>query len=206
MQLFTATLAISVVVLVAAIYWQRLTLAAAAKICASASFVGLAFAVSAHTHTLGRVFLVAFVLSFAGDVALLGKSPRWLSAGILLFLSAHLGFIVAFLVRGVDVQRAGIGLACVAPVSVVLARWIWGHAARDMRPKVLAYVSLITLMVAASAGTIQWLLIAAVLFYLSDICVARHRFVKEAFVNRALGLPLYYAAQWMFALASASQP
>ena len=35
----------------------------------------------------------------------------------------------------------------------------------------------------------------AIGFYLSDLSVARDRFVVSAFVNRLWGLPLYYAAQ-----------
>lgn len=202
MQLCTAAMVVSVCVMLAALYFKMLPVAGVAKVCASLSFIALAIAVNAHGHLLGRVFLAAFVLSLAGDVALLGKSKPWLSAGILLFLSAHAGFIVAFVVRGIDPLKALIGLACVAPVSFALARWILAHASADMKPKVLAYVSLITVMVALSAGTIPWLLLAAVLFYLSDICVARQRFVTESFWNRAIGLPLYYAAQWMFALAA----
>ncbi|MEN8163997.1 MAG: lysoplasmalogenase family protein [Acidobacteriota bacterium] len=40
----------------------------------------------------------------------------------------------------------------------------------------------------------------ATLFFLSDLAVARHRFVKEAFLNRAIGLPAYYAGQMLLAL------
>jgi uncharacterized membrane protein YhhN len=39
----------------------------------------------------------------------------------------------------------------------------------------------------------------AVLFYLSDLAVARHRFVRPAFLNRAWGLPAYYAGQLLLA-------
>lgn len=42
----------------------------------------------------------------------------------------------------------------------------------------------------------------AVLFYFSDIFVARQRFVKKAFFNRAAGLPMYYAAQFMIAFST----
>jgi hypothetical protein len=40
-----------------------------------------------------------------------------------------------------------------------------------------------------------WIPIGAVGFYLSDLSVARDRFVVSEFVNRLWGLPLYYAAQ-----------
>jgi len=40
------------------------------------------------------------------------------------------------------------------------------------------------------------------LFYVSDLSVARDRFVARAFVNRARGLPAYYAAQVLMAWAA----
>ena len=47
-------------------------------------------------------------------------------------------------------------------------------------------------------------LAAALLFYASDFFVARDRFVRPGFVNRLIGLPLYYAAQAWFAWTIAS--
>ncbi|HDP24776.1 MAG TPA: lysoplasmalogenase, partial [Deltaproteobacteria bacterium] len=38
-------------------------------------------------------------------------------------------------------------------------------------------------------------------FYISDIFVARNRFVKQEFINRALGLPLYYLGQFLIAFS-----
>jgi hypothetical protein len=37
------------------------------------------------------------------------------------------------------------------------------------------------------------------MFALSDISVARDRFVSKAFANRAWGLPMYFAAQLILA-------
>jgi hypothetical protein len=41
----------------------------------------------------------------------------------------------------------------------------------------------------------------AIAFYLSDLSVARDRFVAPGFVNRLWGIPLYYFAQLLFAYA-----
>jgi len=41
--------------------------------------------------------------------------------------------------------------------------------------------------------------LAAILFYFSDILVARQVFVRRSLLNPAVGLPLYYAAQYLFA-------
>jgi uncharacterized membrane protein YhhN len=37
------------------------------------------------------------------------------------------------------------------------------------------------------------------LFVLSDLAVARNRFVERVFINRAVGLPLYFTAQLLLA-------
>lgn len=41
----------------------------------------------------------------------------------------------------------------------------------------------------------------ALLFYLSDIFVARDRFLKTSFLNRLVGLPIYYAGQFLLAFS-----
>jgi hypothetical protein len=43
---------------------------------------------------------------------------------------------------------------------------------------------------------------AALIFYISDIFVSRHRFVKKEFINRAIGLPMYYTAQFIIAFST----
>jgi hypothetical protein len=42
-------------------------------------------------------------------------------------------------------------------------------------------------------------LIGAVAFYVSDLAVARQRFVRQQVLNRLWGLPLYYGAQLLLA-------
>jgi uncharacterized membrane protein YhhN len=52
-----------------------------------------------------------------------------------------------------------------------------------------------------AAGRGPWFLAAgAVLFYLSDLAVARDRLVVKRFASRAWGLPAYYAGQLLLAL------
>ena len=99
-------------------------------------------------------------------------------------------------------------------------RWLDPHVQGALRGPVRGYVALVSIMAgcalaygahtltageaaAASSGSIVPLAAAAggVLFYLSDLAVARHRFVKRAFVNRAWGLPVYYVAQLLIASA-----
>jgi uncharacterized membrane protein YhhN len=41
----------------------------------------------------------------------------------------------------------------------------------------------------------------ALSFYISDIFVARDRFLKKEFLNRFIGLPLYYVGQFLLAFS-----
>ena len=75
-----------------------------------------------------------------------------------------------------------------------------------MKTPVSTYLAVISLMVALGAGAfgadrMPILLAAPIAFYLSDLAVARDRFVQRSFVNRVWGLPLYYTAQLLFAVS-----
>mmetsp|Transcript_5111 Transcript_5111/g.8507 ORF Transcript_5111/g.8507 Transcript_5111/m.8507 type:complete len:93 (+) Transcript_5111:3-281(+) len=84
---------------------------------------------------------------------------------------------------------------------------------------VILYIIVITLMVAGSIGNfgaayhqfhsvseilkynpgVFYRFIGAELFYFSDICVARERFVVKSPINKYLGLPLYFGGQLLIA-------
>ena len=51
------------------------------------------------------------------------------------------------------------------------------------------------------AGGPMILIPGAILFYVSDIFVARQRFVSAGYSNSILGLPQYYTAVWCFAVS-----
>jgi uncharacterized membrane protein YhhN len=73
-----------------------------------------------------------------------------------------------------------------------------------VRLPVLAYIVVISTMVVLAAGaawgTQQWvILLGAVMFYFSDVSVARDRFVAPGFINGLWGLPLYYGGQLFLA-------
>mgnify|MGYP001823375615 CR=1 FL=1 len=177
-----------------------------AKPLASAGFIGAALACGALESPYGVASLAALVLSFWGDVLLIpeGAGP-WFMGGLVSFLLGHLGFAVAFVVSGVSLGGAALALAAIAvPVWLVL-RWLRPHVPPDMKGPVLAYVGVISAMVVASAGATAaggtiGMVVGATLFYLSDLAVARDRFVAPGFENGLVGLPLYYGAQVVLAV------
>jgi uncharacterized membrane protein YhhN len=171
---------------------------------ASLGFLGAAVAGHALDHVWGQALFIALAWSFVGDVLLIFKTSRPLFIlGIGAFLMSHLGYVMVFKLRGVDWSAIGAAAIVFALVGVFVWRWLAPHVKGGMRSAVIAYIAVISLMVAFSVGTTaarpHWLPIAAAFtFWLSDLTVARQRFVKEDVWNRVLGLPLYYGAQFLF--------
>jgi uncharacterized membrane protein YhhN len=184
-----------------------------AKPLASAGFVAFAAIAAvrvADDPTLAghaRWILVGTVLSWAGDVLLIPKkTSRAFLLGLVAFLAAHVAYAGAFLALGVPDARAWWIALPLAVVAAVILRWLWPRLDRRFRIAVPAYMAVISTMlacaVAASPRPGGWAIAAgAGLFYLSDLFVARNRFVAPGFVNRAVGLPLYYTGQWLLVVS-----
>jgi uncharacterized membrane protein YhhN len=195
--------AASVVSLLGAIRSNDRTLEAISKTVASASFVALGFARWSSGDPVGAWFIAGFVLCAAGDVLLL--HDRTFDLGLIAFLLGHLVYVAGFRTALPLGQWSPIILIPLALAGVAVLSWLWPRLGRRRGP-VAAYVAAITAMVwggvsATAAGALPWMAaVGAVLFYLSDLAVARQRFVHASFVNRALGLPLYYAAQILIGL------
>lgn len=186
----------------------------ACKPVASAGFLVAAWAAGAFETAYGTTIFVGLALSALGDVFLMWREPTPFKAGIAAFLLGHVAYVVAFVGAGVDAAwMAAAAIGGVLAAAVVM-RWLWPHIqpsadreGPDMRGPVVAYVVVITSMVAAAFGTRgaghdPWWVVGAVGFYLSDLAVARDRFVHTSFFNRLWGFPLYYAAQLVLALSS----
>ena len=175
-----------------------------AKPIASAGFIGLALSLGATETTYGWWILVALVFGWVGDVALLGSASSWFVTGLIAFLIGHLLYVVAFVVAGASLGATAVAALVATPAAMVVYRWLRPHLSGEMVGPVAAYVVIISAMLATavgatSAGATALILLGAVAFYLSDLLVARNRFVAPGFVNRIWGLPLYYLGQVLLA-------
>jgi len=175
-----------------------------AKPLASLGFLGAAWAAGALDTAYGRWVMVALVLSFAGDVLLIPAARVSFLAGLMSFLLGHLALAGAFFVRGVAWVWVAASAVAVLPAASLALRWLRPHVEAAMRMPVLAYVAVISTMVLLAAGTAgvgprPAILVGALAFYLSDLAVARQRFVARTFWNKSWGLPLYYGAQLVLA-------
>ncbi|MEW6337389.1 MAG: lysoplasmalogenase [Acidobacteriota bacterium] len=184
----------------------RRWLEVACKPAASACFLFLAWRTAEAGDPYGAWVMVALALSAAGDVLL--AFPAAFRAGLVAFLLAHVAYVAAFHTLWPASSWPFALATPVAVASALAARWLLPHAGR-LRAAVAAYIAVITVMVwggvSVGVGPPARALaaIGAVLFYLSDLAVARNRFVHKALANRLWGLPAYYLAQCLLALSTA---
>jgi uncharacterized membrane protein YhhN len=180
-----------------------------AKPVASLAFIAVALASGAAATGYGQLILLGLVLCLLGDVLLIpGDRPGVFRLGVFAFLCGHVAFAAAFLTQPLDGRWLGIAAAVLALVLWRVWRWLGPHLPTDMRLPVQAYFAVIATMTALAcavtgAGGSPLVALGAVAFTASDISVARDRFVRHGFANRAWGLPLYYFAQVLLALTPA---
>ena len=173
------------------------------KTAASVTFVILGAIRWTGGDIVGGWIVAGLAFCAIGDVLLVGK--RTFDVGLLAFLLGHVLYVAGFHAALPVGRWSWLVLAPLLIVSGGAARWLWPHLGRR-RVSVLAYVIVISVMVwggfsVYARGVLPWTAAAgAFLFYLSDLAVARQRFVHKSFVNRAIGLPIYYFGQLLLAL------
>lgn len=175
-----------------------------AKLIASSSFIALAISVGAMHSLFGRLLFAGLVLSWIGDMLLLGASARLFLAGLIAFLLAHLLYVSSFVVRGINWRWAIAAGIPVVLFSVAMSLWLTPHVPASMQLPVWLYTAVISVMVSSAfgtrgAGAVLAIPAGALLFYLSDLSVAAGQFMRPEFPNYVWGLPFYYAGQMLLA-------
>jgi uncharacterized membrane protein YhhN len=157
-----------------------------------------------------RLLLAGLLLCLVGDICLVLDRRAAFLAGLVAFLVGHLAYTTAF------VQLSGLrppvygALAAAAAAGAAVFFRLKPHLG-SMKSPVAAYIVVISLMVCAAVATAadaglspaarRMIPAGALAFYLSDIFVARQRFVRKDFANRLFGLPLYYTGQFLLAFS-----
>lgn len=211
LPLIGAAAAVLVLALVLAAEKKGHTLAKASlKGLLSIGFVATALAQPQAMDTYRWWLVPGFVCCLAGDVLLALPAAKAFRLGLFAFLTGHVFYTVGFAAVATVNAATWTGAALVGAAAIVVFRWLKPHLG-PMTVPVLAYIVVISAMVVAAATLMGTAALAprgrtlafagAVLFYLSDLCVARHRFVTPAFANRLVGLPLYYLGQYLIALS-----
>jgi uncharacterized membrane protein YhhN len=181
--------------------------AAAMKLIASSAFIALALYSGALASVYGRFILTGLLLSWCGDMSLIGQSRSAFLTGLIAFLLAHVAYIAAFVRHGY--ARKWVLLAAVPVTAIAISVFVWleHHTPPDLMNAVRTYIAVISVMVIYAIGTqgeggSRLILAGAIMFFLSDLSVAALRLVQTDYPTFVIGLPLYYAAQVCLALSS----
>jgi uncharacterized membrane protein YhhN len=157
--------------------------------------------------------VIGLVFGALGDIALLGKTTRAFLLGLTLFLIGHIAYVVGL--AQLESPKYWIVFSGRLGIFTVLGgflalRWLWPQLGALKVPVTVYVIAIVSMVVGAlaawSTGALPapqrtYLAIGAVLFFVSDLAVARDKFVAPGFTNKLWGLPAYYAAQLLIAAA-----
>ncbi len=166
---------------------------------------------------LHQYLLIALILSFIGDMFLLGRSQWAFLVGLISFWLAHAFYFISLYLgveyaNSIDILYEFLSLLffCIVGVYILsfgIFYYISEFVPKTLRVPAFSYVCLIALMFsgciafAFSLPSKPWITVmAGGLFWISDLSVARERFMNGGFWNRVWGLSFYYIAQALFAL------
>jgi uncharacterized membrane protein YhhN len=177
---------------------------------ASTGFVATAVAAGGLESSYGRWILAGLVLCWLGDVLLIPeRSEGSFLAGIASFLLGHVAYTIGFATLGLALTTLLVSGLVLAALGLLALRWLGDHLRGVFVVAVPVYVVVIGSMAATSLATVSaggaaTIAVGALLFAVSDLFVARDRFVAPGFANAAWGLPLYYGAQLVLATTVAT--
>ena len=176
----------------------------------SCLFIFTALVQSHSTSVYFYMLLIGLVFCLGGDVFLALPRERMFLFGLISFLLGHLFYTGCFFYVTNLSRWTGIGAGIALIVSGGVFFWLRPHLGSMLMP-VTAYIVVITVMLIgawsvfcdAGLGLSGRVLVfsGAASFYVSDLFVARDRFIKMEFNNRLLGLPLYYLGQFLLAFS-----
>lgn len=152
--------------------------------------------------------IIGLLFCLGGDVFLALPQPRMFLFGLISFLLGHVCYIVAFFVIASPGKMTLVGVIVTLIISAFVYIWLKPHLG-SMKKPVIAYILIISIMMVGAWSVLDvehqsyfgrlLIFVGATSFYISDLFVARDRFLKKSFFNRLLGLPLYYLGQFMIA-------
>ncbi len=157
-----------------------------------------------------RAVAIGMALSLVGDVCLMLPGDLFVP-GLVAFLLAHIGYIVAF-APGSGAKARAAAFALVAIIGTANLVGLLPRVAPELKIPVLAYTIVLAAMAAfalarawtpavssALPHSARWGAIGAMLFMASDSLLAWDRFAGGIPMSPLLVLGTYYAAQWCIA-------
>ena len=156
------------------------------------------------------LLLTGLIFCMGGDVFLALPQKQMFLYGLVSFLLGHVFYVIGFFYVADLSGWTGMGCLVGLLVSGRVFQWLRPHLG-DMLVPVIAYIIVITVMLIGAwtvvgdavlnkTGRIL-VFVGAAAFYVSDLFVARERFLKSEFSNRLIGLPMYYCGQFLLAFS-----
>jgi uncharacterized membrane protein YhhN len=206
--MWIAICAVGVIIALAGERYSKRIAGATGKLTAASAYIAAAWSSGAANTQYGQILLFGMAFCWAGDLLLVANNnQRLFLLGLASFLLGHLAYIGAFTVQGVSYPASLAAGLIMAAFAWRVLKWLRPHLEQAMRLPVRLYVIAISLMMtmavgAYAAGGNQLIPLGALLFLLSDLAVARDRFIAPGFVNRAWGLPVYFCGQMALAFSA----
>ncbi len=157
-----------------------------------------------------QTILLGLIFGLVGDICLAIPSQRAFMVGLVAFLLGHILYVVAFVSLSPLSNWLSPAIVPILLFSGGTFLWLRPHLNTMLVP-VTIYIVVITVMMCGAIAVFKassmppqgaWtVLLGGVLFGLSDFFVARQRFMKQQYINKWLGLPLYYAGQFLLAFS-----
>jgi uncharacterized membrane protein YhhN len=157
-----------------------------------------------------HLLLAGLISCLIGDVCLALPQQKMFLLGLVSFLIGHIFYVFGFFSVTHTSAWTWVGSLVVFLVSGTVYSWLRPYLG-EMKVPVVTYIIVISIMISgacsllADPGLAQSgrfvAFLGAVSFYFSDVFVARDRFLKKEFLNRLVGLPMYYAGQFLLAFS-----
>ena len=155
-------------------------------------------------------FGLGILLSLTGDVLLMISLDRLFMAGLVAFLLAHAAYLVGFNIPVPEISAWGFVLAIIVGLGGMrVTRRILSQLAANgqghMRTPLIIYSTVISLMLLSAmmkltdvtwnANAAVLVSVGALLFYISDIILAWHKFVSPIRYGRIYNIGAYHLGQ-----------
>lgn len=154
--------------------------------------------------------MVGLVFCLIGDVCLALPQQKTFLFGLVSFLVGHIFYILGFFSVSQTNPWTWVGSLIVFLISGVVYSWLRPHLG-SMKIPVMFYIIVISIMLSGACSILGhsnlpqsgriMAFAGALSFYFSDVFVARDRFLKKEFLNRLIGLPMYYTGQFLLAFS-----
>jgi uncharacterized membrane protein YhhN len=172
---------------------------------------------SGGTNSSLLAFFIGALLCLAGDIFLL-QPDKWFLAGLVAFLSGHIGYMVGFKPTQASFWPFGLPLAAAlgligVTIFRVLAAGLQSKGLTRLRIPIFVYILIICGMALSALLTLSnpgWqkapavlVSIGALLFMAADSLLGWNRFIRPVAHERFIGMMIYHLAQFGIIIGAA---